>query len=149
MAGLVGLAEGSAVFLFKAYSTGCGQQAVLRSQAMTEPAGHNPDKSGDLPLRREGGSPLWPRITGGMSFLALAVMLLEKLDSFNGAVDGLGKLAGFFKDMPPWVLWGLLAAYKCRFSHPPPPAVQNVKFGPSISGKLGHPSGRPALTGRS
>jgi len=46
-------------------------------------------------------------------------------------------------------LHGTLAPYKCRFSHPPPPAVQNVKFGPLISGKLGHPSGRPALTGRS
>jgi len=32
------------------------------------------------------------------------------------------------------------------FFHPPSPAVQNVKSGPLISGKPGHPSGRPALT---
>ena len=35
------------------------------------------------------------------------------------------------------------------FSHPPPPTVQIAKVGPLISGKLGHPSGRPGLTGRS
>ena len=35
------------------------------------------------------------------------------------------------------------------FPHPQPPSMQIAKVGPLISGKLGHPSGRPGLTGRS
>jgi len=35
------------------------------------------------------------------------------------------------------------------FSHPSPPTVQITKIGPLIHGKLGHPSDRPGLTGRS
>jgi hypothetical protein len=31
--------------------------------------------------------------------------LLRNLDSFNGAVDGFGKLASYFKDMPIWIWW--------------------------------------------
>ena len=76
-------------------------------------------------------------------FLLLAFMALARLNTLeslrHSAPGEWGKLLGL--DRAP--------AYKCRFSHPPPPAVQNVKFGPLTSGKLGHPSGRPALTGRS
>ena len=41
------------------------------------------------------------------------------------------------------------ATPKCRFPHPQPAASQIAKAGALISGKLGHPSGRPGLTGRS
>ena len=39
--------------------------------------------------------------------------------------------------------------YKCRFSHPPLITAQTAKDAPLISGKLGHASGRPGLTGSS
>ena len=39
-------------------------------------------------------------------------------------------------------------SYKCRFFHPPT-AAQIASVRPLLSGKPGHPSGRPGLTGRS
>ena len=52
---------------------------------------------------------------------------------------------------PPKLTLGKLKeipAYKCRFFHPPS-AAQIASVRPLISGKLGHPSGRPGLRGRS
>ena len=79
---------------------------------MTEPADHNPDKSGDPPSRRVGVIQQLGRASGVGSFLTVAFMILEKLDNYNGAVDGLGKLgvdASFFKTMPLWIWWLVLA----------------------------------------
>ena len=45
-----------------------------------------------------------------------------------------------------WVLVETTWAYKCRFFHPAPSTAQAASL---ISGKLGHISGRPGLTGRS
>jgi len=49
----------------------------------------------------------------------------------------------------PVCVGGAVSLTSVGFFHPPPPAPQIAKAGPLISGKLGHPSGRPGLTGRS
>lgn len=78
---------------------------------MTETAEHNPKTINDSPSRREGASDLWGRASGVIGFFTVTFMLLEKLDIFNGAVDGLKKLTEFFKDMPSWVWWALWVGF--------------------------------------
>ena len=79
---------------------------------MTEPTDHHPKTAGDAPSRGEGVIQQVRRATGAVSFLTGAVMVLGKLDIFNGAIEFLAKLGvdvSFFKNMPSWFWWLLLA----------------------------------------
>ena len=89
---------------------------------------------------------------------------IEKFRAFDPDVRNAAMLARVSGEMnyellyrlPEWCVyietpdqkWGVMPPYKCRFFHPPS-AAQIASVGPLISGKLGHPSGRPGLRGRS
>ncbi len=79
---------------------------------MNEPAEPNPQNYA-APTARPVTSVNWPtRTTGALSATGLFLILmgwLQKLDSFNGGVDGLGKLAKFFNERPVGV-WSVLFA---------------------------------------